>query len=90
MAHSHLDLEMCPNDVRGTLLGYGNSMGGSQSRPHEESSSSKDQAAWASSLYVDRELERWRQGGKPELRSWSAVMENQSVDFIHTEANSLW
>ncbi|XP_036966881.1 RNA-binding protein 44 isoform X4 [Acanthopagrus latus] len=90
VAHSHLDLEMCPNDVRGTLLGYGNSMGGSQSRPHEESSSSKDRAAWASSLYVDRELERWRQGGKPELRSWSAVMENQSVDFIHTEANSLW
>ncbi|XP_073330149.1 RNA-binding protein 44 isoform X2 [Pagrus major] len=97
MAHSHLDLEMCPNDVRETLtlLGCCNSRDGSQNYPHEEiyhmesSSSSaavcKERAALASSLSVDMELERCRQGGKPELRSQFAVTENQSA-----EVNPLW
>ncbi|XP_030284225.1 RNA-binding protein 44 isoform X5 [Sparus aurata] len=95
VAHSHLDLEMCPNDVRGTLLGRGNSLEGSKNHPHEESSSSsaavcRDRSALASSLHVDMELERWRQGGKPKLRSQSAVTENQSVDFIRIEVNPSW
>lgn len=95
MAHSHLDLEMCPNDVRGTLLGRGNSLEGSKNHPHEESSSSsaavcRDRSALASSLHVDMELERWSQGGKPKLRSQSAVTENQSVDFIRIEVNPSW
>lgn len=95
MAHSHTDLEMCPSDVRGTLLGRGNSLDGSKNHPHEESSRSsaavwRDQPALASSLHVDRELDRWRQGGKPEFRGQSAVTENQSVDFIPTEVNPSW
>lgn len=87
MAHSHLDLEMCPNDVRGTLLGRGNSLEGSNNHPHEESSSSSAAVCRDRSALV---AERWRQGGKPKLRSQSAVTENQSVDFIRIEVNPSW
>lgn len=38
---------------------------------------------------VDMELERCRQGGRPELRSQTAVTQDQSANFTHADVGLL-